>query len=462
MNIKAKLSKIYDNYYNSRQSNRLYKFYNKGILEKSLNQFSIIDYQLIRNKDDILFNNIQNEIHQYCQNKLKNKIEANCKINIAFMVYSASMWSCDELYHYFENDNHFNPFIVVGRYFSDTDLSTFPFYNKTLNYFKNNNYNVKTIELSDTRKQIWKKLDYPDIIFYLTPYNIFLPKELNIGYAPASSLCIYIPYCYTLCDEGKLASTPGMLYSWKHFCESNIYQNILARAGLTNTEYLGYPRMDKFYEPIPSESFKWKMTNENAKKIIYAPHHSFSSNSSRFSTFRNNYKEIYDYAASHTDTTSWCLKLHPNLKRSAVDEQIFHTQKECEDFFTKWNSLPNATVVEESTYSDIFITSDAMLCDSVSFLAEYQHTNKPLLYLENESHIPFNEFGQQIYKILYSVDGKNIQGIFDFIDDVVINGNDTMYKQRKEFFDTTLNYRKNTNKSASLQIYEYINQFISQ
>lgn len=456
MNIKAQLAKTYSNFYSKIQSKRIQRYFRQEKLDTKLNKFSIIDYQLIREQDNAIYCRIRDAIYARCKNNLILKQ----KIKVAFMVYSASMWSCDELYYYFEKDSRFEPYVVVGRYFSDTDLKEFPFYKKTLRYFEESGYRVKTVELRDSKKKIWNKLDNPEIIFYLTPYNIFLPKELNIGYAPATSLCAYIPYCYTLCDSGELSKTPGMSYSWKLFCESGIYQTILKDVGVTNTEYFGYPRMDKFYESNQVSVFEWKSVSDNSKRIIYAPHHSFSTNSSRFSTFRDNYMQIYNYAASHTETTSWCIKLHPNLKRSAVDEHIFDSREDCEAFFAKWNSLPNAKVVEESTYEDIFLSSDAMICDSVSFLAEYQHTGKPLLYLENKGHQTFNEFGQSIYRVLYVAEGNDIEKIFAFFDEVVLKGNDPMFHERSQLFDRILDYRKNNNKSASLQIYEYIKDLI--
>ena len=43
-----------------------------------------------------------------------------------------------------------------------------------------------------------------------------------------------------------------------------------------------------------------------------------------------------------------------------------------------WNALPNAKVVEEESYLDIFATSDGMIMDSASFIGEYLYVNKPL------------------------------------------------------------------------------------
>ena len=59
-----------------------------------------------------------------------------------------------------------------------------------------------------------------------------------------------------------------------------------------------------------------------------------------------------------------------------------------DDYFFKWESLPNARVHEDIDYYDLFATADAMITDCVSFRAEYLFANKPGLILKKSDHSP--------------------------------------------------------------------------
>ena len=59
--------------------------------------------------------------------------------------------------------------------------------------------------------------------------------------------------------------------------------------------------------------------------------------------------------------------------------------------------MPN-TQTEFGEYRDMFLTSDAMILDSVSFMQEYLFTEKPLLVLRKEKDSEsFNTFGEEIF-----------------------------------------------------------------
>ncbi|MGN0346279.1 MAG: CDP-glycerol glycerophosphotransferase family protein [Lachnospiraceae bacterium] len=460
MKLKDDLSKLADTILQEQKRKSLLRDYKKGNLKNRIAKYNINSYQSLKKTNPDCYDAVKEYIYEQVLSTLKQKE----KIKVGFVAYSASMWSCDELFQLFAEDERFEPSIILGRFYTDSDLKTFPLFEKAKTYFAEKGYHVTTVDLDTPGNRAWEKMGSPDILFYLTPYDILMPKEINLKYMPANVLCAYIPYCFILCDEGNLAETAGIGYSWKYFCESALYRDILIAKNeklKNHIEYIGYPRMDKFYEKEAETCSKWKYATEkrDVKKIVYALHHSFDSESDQFSTFVRNGKQILEYATSHTDTTSWIVKLHPNFRRNAVDAGVFASKEACDEYFTAWNELPNACVVEESTYADIFMTSDAMLCDCVSFLAEYQFTGKPLLLLENENHKPFNAFGRKIYEIIYKVKGEDIAAIYDFLNATVLEGQDSMCAKRQEFFEQYMDYRKNSG-SASEQIYRYVKKVV--
>ena len=135
-------------------------------------------------------------------------------------------------------------------------------------------------------------------------------------------------------------------------------------------------------------------------------------------------------------------------------EKGLFSLSEIDDYFSAWNNLPNGSVVEDGNYMDLFKSSDAMILDSISFISEYMYTEKPLLFLCKEKDILkkwFNEYGQMTVKQLY--EAHSWEDIEHFIDHVVIQGNDPLYKQRVCFVNDVLKW---TNKPACENIIEHL------
>ena len=101
-----------------------------------------------------------------------------------------------------------------------------------------------------------------------------------------------------------------------------------------------------------------------------------------------------------------------------------------------------------------------MILDSGSFVAEYQYTGKPLLFLTRDTQKP-NDFGHDLMQRLYRADGKDHAEIENFIEDVVLRGNDTMQQERQAFFREHLDYIGRNGKTASEFIFDEIDRGIS-
>ena len=113
---------------------------------------------------------------------------------------------------------------------------------------------------------------------------------------------------------------------------------------------------------------------------------------------------------------------------------------ETNDYYERWNSLDN-TQLEEGSYIDPFITSDAMIHDCGSFTSEYLHTKHPVMYLVKDVEMEnrFSPFGKKCFNLHYH--GHNKEEIERFIAEVVIGGNDPKRAERETFFDTYLGLR---------------------
>ena len=217
--------------------------------------------------------------------------------------------------------------------------------------------------------------------------------------------------------------------------------------------YSGYPRLDTLFEDKDSLKFDWKMTRPDAKKIIWAPHWSIN-NGTKYATFQWNWRFMYEFAKAHPET-SWVVKPHPNLFFSALESGVFPSTVAFEEYLKAWNDLSNAQVYTGAYYHAIFVTSDGMILDSASFIAEYQYAHKPMIFLTREGE-QFNEIGSGILNNSYLVDGRDLNGIATLMQKVFIEGDDPKRSAREKFFDEYLNYYKHNGMTASEFIYKNI------
>ena len=107
----------------------------------------------------------------------------------------------------------------------------------------------------------------------------------------------------------------------------------------------------------------------------------------------------------------------------------------------------------------MFLTSDAMILDCLSFIAEYTATGKPALFtIGSKSRVLLNELGKEIYEYLYHAQDTLKRDICHFIEDVVIAGNDVKKEGRIEFINENL--RSPNHKTAAENVYDNICSYI--
>ena len=236
-----------------------------------------------------------------------------------------------------------------------------------------------------------------------------------------------------------------------------------AFVGSSNAIYTGPLKMDMFYETVDVDPWKEvieKCGNKVAKRIIYAPHHSMEPEGHlHFATFQDKYREILELAKRYENDTVWLFKPHPALKSKTIRVGIFKDETEWDAYVQEWRDLKNGIVYEGTIYHPFFQCSDAMVLDCGSFVAEYLYVNKPQLFLRRKEQ-GFNEFGELLLPLLYQVDGKDIAGIEQFIQDIVIDQKDTKKEEREDFFEKYLYYRNLTGKeqSAAGNVYEVLSE----
>ena len=381
-------------------------------------------------------------------------IQRKDKIKLGFVLYDSSMWSGDDLYNLFAKDEHFETtvFLCQRRKGNKNEIVHNDFL-RGIEILKSHDLNLVSLESLKVNKTIPNQ----DVLIFLTPYFERVLKNFRPANLKVKTLMTHIPYSFDIAIRDKnYYNLPIFHTSWKIFfsslCGREVYEANNS-VGMPRGFYAGYPRNDIFFDKNIKFQFNWKMICPNAKKIIWAPHHSINQ-VTKYATFQWNYQFMYEFAKAHPEI-SWIVKPHPNLAFRAVDNKVFSSVEDFKEYLQKWDELPNAQVYTGAYYQDIFATSDGMIHDSGSFIAEYQFVDKPMIFLTRKDE-KFNALGNAILKASYLVDGKNFDAIAAMIQRVFIEGDDYKATERKEVYDKYLNYPKANGMLASEFIYHSI------
>ena len=354
----------------------------------------------------------------------------NCKrirkqnhARVAFVVYSSSEWQCERLYRLMEKDDFYSPDIIISGFRAgDTERV----YKTTRKFFDSSKYKVKDVGYSDEDPGGYEELlDSYDILVYASPYDSALkPDYANAYQRKLNQLLIHIPYSVYIEDAPAKYSKTLITCAWMNICvteyEKEYYKSFKMRG--YNVHTCGYIKLDD-YKAVKADAEKiWKKCREDSFKIILAPHFV----NEKVGTFHKNYKWFYEYAKNHPET-SWVLKPHPRMTKS----DFFSSEEEYRKYLGAWDELPNASTRIMGSYYDLFATSDVMILDSMSFVAEYQITGKPLLFLTGKEHNGMNRLGQALMEHIYKADGEDFSTIESFITE--IGRMDPMKEMRDEF-----------------------------
>ena len=408
---------------------------------------------------------------------LQKKSAGGEKIRAVFVTPFATTWQAESVYRSLEADARFEVYVMPVAMYGRTYEARRRQYEETLEFFQNGVYHVIDTYHAEQDASIgWKGLGWePDIVISLNAYVDAFPPTLDVFSLPLRCMQIYLPYCiytpenkeHTYMDEAVFFRPLTNIVYRMYVASEWLAQECKSRMilGGENVMFTGFPKMDYFYEKKDSFSEEairrmWKIPDggdvNDIRRVIIAPHHSMMPEDSiKFSTFPQNAFFLLYLAEKYRDRISFIYKPHPVLRKSAVESGFFNSFEEYDAYAEKWNRLPNARVVTEDSYLDIFATSDAMIMDCCSFLGEYLYADKPCLYLTGDEQ-RFNGLGEKLMSAYYTVEGTDYTAIETFLEDVVSDGKDTKADTRNRVFREELDYVAKRGMTAGETIYRDI------
>lgn len=286
----------------------------------------------------------------------------------------------------------------------------------------------------DLEARIWLNplsFGLPDVVFLPQPYP-FTQSWLWHG-AYLRNFCDLAILNYGL----AMADMPYMYYDMPVyadcrfiFVESEAHRRLFTarRPELADRLHVtGHPKLDAYRGPVPPPGALWKMAQAR-KRIIWAPHFTVTDDRTphTFSNFFAYYDLFLACAARHPDV-EWVLRPHPELFEHMVAAGV-KTRAEANAYRDRFNALPNGQVYEGGDMMTLFRQSDALILDSISFLAEYAPTGNPICFLDSPRRQRLNPIGERLLHTYYAAwDEAEIR---DFIENVVLAGRDPRREER--------------------------------
>ena len=371
--------------------------------------------------------------HKKALKNVKEKQQIRC----VFFAIDSSAWKYDRVYQIMSKSDRFYPIILVCPVVNFGEYNMMRKMDSCYSYFHNKGYNVIKSYNEENNSYIDARKLSPDIIFYTNPYKGLIDDRYYITNFK-DVLTVYVPYFInSLKAKGFSNNYPLHNLVWRKYVETE-YDFQLAkieqfRRG-KNVVCTGYPGIelliDRNYTP---QSNPWKIDNPKLKKIIWAPHHTIEKGKWGHTCFLEYCDIMLEMVKKYGDKVQFVFKPHPVL-RSKLDVIWGREKTDC--YYNSWANLPNSTL-HESDYIDLFLTSDAMIHDSVSFTVEYLYVNKPVMrtITDIQPEEMFNNFGIDCLKHYYL--SKSKEDVEQFIQNV-IKGIDPLKEQRTKFVNEVL------------------------
>ena len=360
-------------------------------------------------------------------------------VKCVFLCLFDSTWKYDYVYQKMLKDPRFDPIIIVCPVVNNGYENMLSRMEDCYNFFVNKNYNViKAFNKENGKYLDLRKEVNPDILFYTNPYKGLIDDRYYID-AFTDHLTVYVPYAINNNkDYHYTYNLPFHNYLWRHYVESDVHylyakNNTICKGD--NAKPVGYPGIEVLIDANYNPSLnQWKIKNNQRKRIIWAPHHTVEPVGNCFYSCFLQYCDIMISLAKKYDSqVQFVFKPHP-LLRNKLDK--LWGKERTNDYYNKWKTMSN-TALKEGDYVDLFLTSDAMIHDSGSFLIEYLYVNKPVMRTINGLPLNqlYNSFAIDCLNCYYMAYSE--QDIEQFINNV-INGIDPLKEQRTKFLNEVL------------------------
>lgn len=361
-------------------------------------------------------------------------------IKVVFIALNIPMWKYQGIYDLLKADKRFRPYVILSPGITYKREQRLHDLQQMRDYFsaKGVDYIDWKLETGEAPFDIRKGID-PDIIFYTQPYHgAYHDRHCFLHFT--DRLIVYSPYSYLITSQPFNYDNVMQNIAWKCYYANKFHledARQLARNRGVNAVAVGYTSADEYARNKYKEV--WNDRGHTRKRLIWAPHCTLANDGSAFS--RSNFLMMADFmvemARKHQEDLQIAFKPHPGLLTELYKHPDWGKEK-ADAYYHLWRTMPN-TQLADSTFIHLFQGSDAMVHDSGSFVIDYQYFNRPVMFVSKDIERAksfVNEPGKRAYDAHYI--GKTNEDVEDFIEHVVLGGEDTMATVRQAFYQEYL------------------------
>jgi CDP-glycerol glycerophosphotransferase (TagB/SpsB family) len=336
-------------------------------------------------------------------------------IKVVFLGLYFEAWDAlDEIYQKMVKDPRFEPVVVsmprklTGQLaYAQEDKSHAFFESRGISHIRLNTGGSGSANLDGLK--VLKDLA-PDYVFANYPWQRNYQPAVRFDKLVEFTRLAYVPYfSLVMVDEpddepgggqvGSLVATH--LYKQRlHQLASLVFtqdKNVLdayskTERGNSYVHFFGSPKIDALRKEALEGKASWPIAGEGFK-VLWAPHHSYSPHWLNFGVFSKIKDQMLDFARQNPDIQI-VLRPHPFLWGTLTDRKVL-TDDELSLWRSEWDELANTFVDEDGSYAELFLATDILATDGISFLGEYPLvTGKPTIFFENDGHWQLTATGE--------------------------------------------------------------------
>ncbi|MEI4233692.1 CDP-glycerol glycerophosphotransferase family protein [Roseovarius sp. D22-M7] len=275
------------------------------------------------------------------------------------------------------------------------------------------------VDESDAKAEL-DRLD-PHLVVFTNPHRL-VPEALHDDLFRQRLSC-YVPYSHEVMqygDDQEQHNQESHNAFWRIFVPHDASRRCYAEArirGDAGVSVTGFPACEPLMEPATArEPSPWQPQDRAKARVVYAPHWLWRPDikMATIDTFGDAMMRIAD---DYREDIQWALRPHPMLRPKLMEDPAWGPAR-TQAFFDFWEHS-EFSQIHEDDYVPLFRTSDALIHDSGSFLAEYLYLRKPVMYLmtEETGDKYFNSFGRAA--ITACEVGRSADEIRRFLDDLL-------------------------------------------
>lgn len=353
------------------------------------------------------------------------------KIHVVLMETRRGFWlNHESIYEAMKSDEAFDVRVFAVPKRSPAGDMDWAEYQRLIEFFESKGIPcVQTYDLTGRKWYNPISFGVPDVVFLCQPYDF--QHNFMYGSHYWSRFCQVAILNYGFTIANLFFRAPCLKNCRYIFCETSQLLEVFLRHSPELEDKLivaGHPSLDAYLRPLAvSQRMPFKSPLSRLR-LVWAPHFTVAGGKTalQVSNFFEYFETFIQMAKDHPELEI-VMRPHPALFTFMVDCGM-KTKQEAEECRKRFEALPNAFIYEGADYISLFRQSDAMVLDSLGFIAAYAPSGKPVCFLESEKRARLNPVAEGLLHAYYAAwDAEEIR---EFVERVVLGGDDYRREER--------------------------------